>query len=60
MRNRPIDMNIAKTTFLAHQPDDVRVNTARRYANGSLFQRIINAELTVQTAAVNAPPPLNN
>ena len=53
-------MNIAKTTFPAYQPDDVRVNTARRHANGSLLQRIINAELTVRSAAVNAPPPLNN
>ena len=60
MRNRRIDMNIAKTIFPAHHPDDVRVNTARRHANGSLLQRIINAELTVRSAAVNAPPPLNN
>ena len=60
MRNRRIDMNIVKTTFPTHQPDDVRVNTTRQSATDSLLRRPINAELTVRSAAVNAPPPLNN
>ncbi len=60
MRNRRIDMNTAKTTFPAHQPNDVRVNTAHQYATSSVLRRPINAELTAQAASVNAPPPLNN
>ena len=57
MQSRCINTNIAKTTFPAHQPNDVRVNAARWFSNCSLLPRIINAELTVLTAMLTPPPP---
>ena len=59
MQNRRINTNIAKTTFPASQPNDVRVNAVRRFSNCPLFSRIINAELTMRTAMLTPPPPIN-
>ena len=57
MQNGCISSNIAKTTFPAPQPNDVRVNAARWFSNCSLVSRIINAELTMLIAMLT--PPLN-
>ena len=60
MQNRRINTNIAKTTFPAPQPNDVRVNAARRFSNCSLVSRIINAELIMLTAMLTPPPRLTS
>ena len=59
MQNRRIDMNIAQPNLLAHQIYEIRANSARCFSGYSLLLRILNAELTILTAVVNAPPPLN-
>ena len=59
MQNGRINTNIAKPIFPAHQPGDMRVNAVRCFYGCSLVLRIINAELTVLTAMLTPPPPLN-
>ena len=53
MQSRCIHTNIAKTTFPAPQPNDMRC-----FCGCSLFSRILNAALTVRTAMLTPPPRL--
>ena len=57
MQNRRIDMNIAQPNLLTHQIYDTRADSARCFSGYSLLPRILNAELTVLTAWLIAPPP---
>ena len=59
MQNGRIDMNIAQPNLLAHQIYEIRADSARCFSGYSLLLRILNAELTVLTAMLIPPPPLN-
>ena len=59
MQNGRIQMNIAQPNGRLHLPYGVRVAAARRFCGVSLFFCPINAELTVLSARLTPPPPLN-
>ena len=59
MQNGRIDINIARPNLLAHQIYEIRADSVRCFSGYSLFLRILNAALTVLTAWLIAPPPLN-
>ena len=52
-------MNIAQPNLLTYQIYDTRADSARCFSGYSLLPRILNAALTVLTAWLIAPPPLN-
>ena len=60
MQSRHFNTNITKATFSAPQIEGRRGESVRRCSGCSLILCIINAELTMLIAKVNAPPPLNN
>ena len=57
-KSRHISATIAQTPFPAHQPNDVGADAARGFSGCSLLPRILNAELTVQSAWLTPPPRL--
>ena len=57
MQSRYINVNIAKAAFHAPQIDGVCDDRVRYFPGCSLIPCIINAELNMLTAKVNAPPP---
>ena len=59
MLSRSININIVPPILQVHQVYGVSVAAARRVFIRSLLSRIINAELTVLTAMLTPPPPLN-
>ena len=59
MQSGCINVNIAKAAFRAPQIDRVSGDRVRYFPGCSLILCIINAELNMLTAKVNAPPPLN-
>ena len=60
MKSRYRNTNITKTTFPTPHIEDVRSESARCRSGYSLILCIINSELTVPSAWLTAPPPLNN
>ena len=59
MQNGHVKMNIAQPNSRVHLSDGVRVAAARRFCGVSLFFCPINAELTVLSARLTPPSPLN-
>ena len=57
MQSRCININIAKTAFRAPQIEGVCGDRVRCFPRCSLILCVINAELNMLTAKVNAPPP---
>ena len=57
MQSKCLNTNITKATFAASQIEGVRGERVRCCSGCSLILCVINAELTVLTSEVNAPPP---
>lgn len=59
MRSRSININIVPPILQGHQGYGIRVAAVRPMSIGSLLSHIINAELTMLSAWLTPPPPLN-
>ena len=59
MQNGRIKINIAQPNSRVHRSYGVRVAAARRFCDCSLLLPVFNAELTVLSARLMPPPPIN-
>ncbi len=59
MQSRCLNTNTVKATFPASHIEGACSESVRCGSGGSLILCVINAELTVPSAWLTAPPPLN-